>query len=550
MRNVIAGGRGGRLDSPGVIFMRPVISAALAAVLIGCLASAADAKTLVYCSDAAPEGFDPALYVTDATFDASSQALYNRLLEFEPGTTRLRPALAESFDVSDDGLTYTFHIRKGVAFHETPYFTPTRDLNADDVVFSLNRQRDKKNPYYAYTGGVWPYYASMGLDTLIKSIAKVDALTVRIVLTRPDTGFPADLAMDFASILSKEYADSLIKPDKRALLDQKPIGTGPYVFFAAPDGRVTYKANVSYWRGAQKIDYLTFVVMPSAAERYAGLKSGACQVIAAANDETVRAAKGDPKLAVAEVERLDTAYLAFNTTQPPFSDVRVRKALGMAIDRKAIVDAVYGTGAAVARGVLPSSMWSYDASLADPAVDVEGAKALLSEAGVSGLKMKLLATRSPRLYDPDPAKTADMIAKDLAKVGVEATVVTPATLGEYFRQSTAKDRDGAVVIGWTSDNGDPGDYLSLLLGCDAVGSSNRAQWCNASFDDLLKQARATPDSAERLRLYMQAQQIADDQAPLAVIAHTLVQVPMAKAVTGYHADPLGRHNFEGVDLLE
>jgi dipeptide transport system substrate-binding protein len=230
--------------------------------------------------------------------------------------------------------------------------------------------------------------------------------------------------------------------------------------------------------------------------------------------------------------------------------VRVRKALDMAIDRKAIVDAVYGTGAAVARGVLPAIMWSYDASLAEPAVDIEGAKALLSEAGVSGLKMKLLTTRSPRLYDPDPAKTADMIVADLAKIGVVATVSTPETLGEYFRQSTAKDRDGAVVIGWTSDNGDPGDYLSLLLGCDAVGISNRAQWCDASFDDLLKQARATSDSAERLRLYLQAQQIAADQVPLAVIAHTLVQVPMAKAVTGYHADPLGRHNFESVDLAE
>src|SRR5690606_41980023 len=129
--------------------MRLLISAVLVVAGV-CLGAAAQARTLVYCADASPEGFDPARYVSATTLDASSQAIYNRLLEFQPGTTRLQPALAESFEVSPDGLTYTFHLRTGVRFHETAYFTPKRNLNADDVVFSLSRQFDKKNPYYAY----------------------------------------------------------------------------------------------------------------------------------------------------------------------------------------------------------------------------------------------------------------------------------------------------------------------------------------------------------------------------------------------------------------
>jgi dipeptide transport system substrate-binding protein len=222
----------------------------------------------------------------------------------------------------------------------------------------------------------------------------------------------------------------------------------------------------------------------------------------------------------------------------------------MAIDRQAIVNGVYGGAAAVARSVMPSSMWSYDASVAEPVVDIEGARALLAEAGAGSLKMKLLATTSSRLYNPDIARTARMIANDFAKVGVEATVVTPDTLSEYLRQSTSRERDGAVVIGWTSDNGDPDNFLSLLLGCDAVGISNRAQWCESTFDDLLKKARATTDPSERLRLYVDAQRVVAKQAPLTPIAHTLVQVPMSKDVAGYHADPLGHHNFEGVDVSE
>ena len=170
--------------------MRSVIRMAAAAALLVGFVSGASAKTLVYCSEAAPEGFDPARYVTPATFDASSQLLYDRLVEFAPGSTAITPGLAESWDVSPDGRAYTFHLRQNVHFHTTDTFSPKRDFSADDVVFSLTRQKDGKNPWFAYAGGNWPYFDSLGLDTLIRSVDKVDAATVRITLTRADFGLP------------------------------------------------------------------------------------------------------------------------------------------------------------------------------------------------------------------------------------------------------------------------------------------------------------------------------------------------------------------------
>jgi dipeptide transport system substrate-binding protein len=529
--------------------MRSVTSALLAAVLAVGFASAANAKILTYCSEAAPDGFDPAPFLSGATFDASAQVFYDRLTSFVPGSTAVRPGLAESWDISADGKVYTFRLRQGVKFHSTPYFTPSRNLNADDVIFSLNRQRDRKNAWYNYAGGSWPYFSAVGLDTLIKAIEKVDASTVRITLTRADAGVLADLAMDFASILSKEYADSLIKAKAPQQLNTLPIGSGPFVFVSYTPGQGLYMvANRDYFAGVPPISNLNFAITPSLADRLAKLKSGACQVMAAPDAAALAAVKGDPDLVLATAERADVAFLAYNTANPAFADPRVRKALGMAIDRQAIVDQVYGGAANAANTIVPNTMFGYDGKIIGDIHSIDAAKALLAEAGVTGLKIKLLATKTPRPYSPDLAKTATMIAADLGGIGVEATVVTPDLLGDYLRQSADKKRDSAVLIGWTSDNGDPDNFLSLLLSCEAVGQSNRAEWCDPAFSKAITAARAATDPAERARLYSEAQRIILDQSPLTAIAHTLVAVPMRKGVTGVVADPLGRHNFATADI--
>jgi dipeptide transport system substrate-binding protein len=521
----------------------------LAVALLVAVAPGAEARQLTFCNDAPAEGFDPALYTSGATLDASSQAFYDRLVAFAPGSTAIVPALATSWDVSPDGKQYTFHLRDDVNFAAGIGFAPTRPLNADDVVFSLARQSDPKNPYFAYAGGAWPYYTALGLNVLVKSVAKVDAATVRITLTRPDPSILGDLAMDFASIVSKEYADALLKAKTPQLLDSSPIGTGPFIFSRNDNGRVVTVANSGYWGGAPKVDGVTFLPVASPADRLAKLKAGECDVAAEPDAATLKDARSDSDLAVATIERADVATLAFNTTTPPFNDARVRQALGMAIDRQAIVDTVYGGDAVAAKALLPASMAGTNGeAAADETYDVDGAKQLLAAAGVSNLKLKLLATKAPRPYSPDLAATANLIAADLAKVGVEASVEVPDTLGAYLRQSSDKKRDGAVLIGWTSDNGDAASFLALLLSCDGVGKSNRAQWCNADFDKAIDAARRATDPMAEFGGLNEAQSIAAREVPLTALVHGLVAVPMRKGVSGVAADPLGRHNFAKADI--
>jgi dipeptide transport system substrate-binding protein len=230
------------------------------------LSSAASAKTFVYCSEGSPEGFDPGIYTAGTTFDASAHPVYSRLLEFEKGTTKPVAALAESWTISGDGKEYTFKLRPGVKFQTTDFFTPTRTLTADDVIFSIDRQINKENPWNQYVAGAsWEYAAGMGFPELIKSIEKVDDLTVKFVLNRAEAPFLADLAMPFASILSKEYADKLAADGKMEQMNQKPLGTGPFSFVAyQQDAVIRFKKNADYWDGAPKIDDLVFAITTDA----------------------------------------------------------------------------------------------------------------------------------------------------------------------------------------------------------------------------------------------------------------------------------------------
>ncbi|TCD11921.1 ABC transporter substrate-binding protein [Oricola cellulosilytica] len=528
-----------------------IVKTLLAATVLSMgFAAAANAKTLVYCSEGSPEGFDPALYTAGTTFDASSKPIYSGLVQFEPGTTNVVPDLAESWEVSDDGLEYTFKLRPGVKFHSTDYFTPTRDLNADDVIFSFERQMDSENAYNAYVEGAsWEYFNGMSMPDLIESIEKVDDMTVKFVLSRPEAPFVANLGMDFASIFSKEYADQLAEAGNESDLNQKPIGTGPFQFVAyQPDAVIRYKAHPDYYAGKQAIDDLVFAITTDASVRQQKLMAGECHVMPYPNPADVESLKSADGVEVMQQEGLNVGYLAYNTQQAPFDKPEVRKALNMAINKQAILDAVFQGAGQAAKNPIPPTMWSYDDTIEDDPYDPEAAKKMLEEAGVSDLSMKVWAMPVQRPYNPNARRMAELIQEDFAKIGVDVEIVS-YEWGEYLERSKATDRDGAVLLGWTGDNGDPDNFLAVLLGCDAVGGSNRAQWCNDEFNDLVMKAKSG-EQEERAALYKQAQEVFKREAPWATIAHSVVFMPMRDNVEGYVMDPLGGHNFEGVDIAE
>ena len=526
-----------------------VVATALACALVVGAGGALEAKTLVFCSEGSPENFNPQINTTGTSLDAALP-IYNRLVEFERGGTRVNPGVAESWTASEDGKTFTFKLRKGVKFHSSATFKPTRDFNADDVLFSFNRQWKEDHPYYKVSGGAYDYFNDMAMPDLLSAIEKVDDLTVRFVLKEPEAPFIANLGMDFASILSAEYADAMLKAGTPEKVDQEPIGTGPFQFAQyQKDSLIRYKAFAQHWAGKPPLDELVFAITKDAAVRYAKLKAGECHVMPYPAPADLPAMKQDKDITLLSQEGLNVGYLAMNVTKKPFDDKRVRHAINMAIDKKAIITAVYEAAGAPAVNPIPPTMWSYNKAIKDYPYDPEKAKKLLAEAGFpNGFETDLWAMPVQRPYNPNAQRIAELMQADLAKVGIKAEIVS-YEWGEYRKRAQAGEHMMAQ-LGWTGDNGDPDNFLYVLLGCSAAreGGSNIAKWCHKPFDDLLVAAKRTSDMKKRTELYENAQVIFKEEAPWFTIAHSVVYKPVRKEVVDFRVSPFGRHQFDGVSL--
>jgi len=513
------------------------------------LATPLAAKTLVFCSEGSPENFYPGINTTGTSFDASGQ-IYSRIVDFERGTTKVVPGLAEKWDISADGTVYTFHLRKGVKWQSNANFKPTRDMNADDIIFAIERQWKESNPYFKVTSSNHSYFNDMGMPKLLKSVDKVDDYTVKITLNAAEAPFLSDLAMEYAGIQSKEYADAMLKAGTPEKLDQEPIGSGPfYLVQYQKDAIIRYKAFPQFWGGKAKIDDLIFAITPDASVRWAKLQKGECHVMPYPNPADLDAIRKDPNVTVLEQPGLNIGYLAYNTTKKPFDDVRVRKAFNMAMNKQAIIDAVYLSTGVAATNPIPPTMWSYNKNIKDDPYNPEAAKKLLAEAGFpNGLETDLWAMPVQRPYNPNAKRIAELMQADLAKIGVKAEIKS-YEWGEYRKRAQAGEHQTAQ-LGWTGDNGDPDNFLNTLLGCAAAKSngSNIAKFCYQPFEDLVQKAKSTSDQAVRTDLYEKAQVIFKEQAPWFTIAHSVQLKPVRKEVVDFKLSPFGRHSFYGVDI--
>lgn len=507
------------------------------------------AKTFVYCSEASPKIFNPQLATDGATFNASSRTIYNRLVEFDGETTRVVPSLAKSWKVAKNALEYTFYLRKDVPFHTTNYFKPTRNFTADDVLFSFNRMRLKNHPYHSVNGGTYKYFAGMDMGSLIKDLVKIDDYTVKFVLTRPEAPFIANMAMDFASILSQEYATQLIDKKQKEMIDIIPVGTGPFVFNKyIKDSLIRYSAHPRYFKGVAKLEKLVFAITPDANVRTQKLKAGECHFIAEPSPIDIAELKKLKNLKVTEQAGLNIGYLAFNTQKKPFDNPLVRQAINHALNRDLYIEAIYLGHAKKAKNPIPPTMWSYNTKGREYKYNPQRARELLKQAGyASGFETDLWTLPVSRPYNPNGKKMGEMMQADLAKIGVKVNLVT-YKWGEYLKRGSSGEHS-LIQLGWTGDNGDPDNFLYVLLGCAGIeAGSNYARWCNKKFQSLIDRAKVSAEQSVREKLYKQAQNIFKREAPWVTLVHSTVFKAMSEKVQGYQQSPFGSESFYNVDL--
>ena len=532
------------------------ILAAAAALSLSALLQpgAAGAQTLVVCSEASPDFLNPQFSSQNTAYDVAAQ-IYDRLVATERGGSQIIPSLAESWTISEDGLTYIFKLRHGVKWHTNKSFTPTRDFNADDVVFSVMRMFDENHPYYKVGGTNYQFFGEIVKPSL-KAIEKVDDYTVKVTLTRPYAPLLSALSVEPMSILSAEYADAMTKANTQDLVNQAPIGTGPFSLVAyQKDATVRFRAVPDHWTKAvgnkdrmALVNDLIFVITPDASVRYAKVKSGECQIARYPNPGDLPAMRTDPNLTLLSGSIADQSFLAFNQQKKPFDDKRVREALVYATNIPAIIDAVYqGTGKQAA-AIVPPSLWSHNDTLKPRPYDPAKAKALLTEAGFpNGFKTVLWAIPVVRAYMPNGRRAAELIQADWAKVGVEAQIQS-YEWGEYLKRGRAGDHE-VGMFGYTWDYPDPSQILLSGWTCDGVKTgANRARWCNQEFSDLLTKANTITDQAERTKMFMRMQEIFQEDVGGLLFANAQAFTPVRKEVKDYKIHFFGGQPFVGVSL--
>jgi cationic peptide transport system substrate-binding protein len=509
--------------------------------------SKTDPNGIVYCSEGSPASFNPQLDTSGTTVDASSHQIYDRLIDFDPVTGDIVPALATSWLVSDNGKTYTFQLRKEVAFHQIKTFKPTRFFNADDVLFSINRWRLTDHPFHNISGGRYPYTDSLDLGGLITQIKRLNGYRVEITLNKPESSFLANLATDFSVMLSAEYADKLISRNQKKLIDYKPVGTGPYQLASyRKDRYIRFTKHLEHWRGIELTDKLIFDITPSSSLRLAKLLTGECDAIALPAHSELEVIRQQENLVLDEKPGLNIGFWAFNTSKPPFNNPKVRRALGMAIDKNVLLETIYFNSAIAAKNIVPPTSWAFQADVKSLNYNPIAAKKLLREQGIpEGFSMTVWAMPVQRAYNPNAIKMAELIQAYLQEVGIQVKIISYEW--STFRERLTDGLHDSVLIGWSADNGDPDNFYRPLLSCAAIDSgTNRAMWCSQEYDLLINQALKYTAISERTYFYGKANELLAEQLPLIPIAHASRYQAHRKELNGLVINPYGGVRFGGV----
>ncbi|MGL5242703.1 MAG: ABC transporter substrate-binding protein SapA [Kluyvera ascorbata] len=500
----------------------------------------------VYCVSGQVNTFNPQKAGSGLIVDTLAAQLYDRLLDVDPYTYRLVPELAESWEVLDNGATYRFHLRHNVQFQTTRWFTPSRALNADDVVFTFERIFDRQHPWHNVNGSAFPYFDSLQFADSVQSVRKLDSHTVEFRLARPDASFLWHLATHYASVMSAEYAARLTQEDRQEQLDRQPVGTGPFQLDEYRAGQyIRLQRHPQFWRGTPLMPQVVVDLGSGGTGRLSKLLTGECDVLAWPAASQLTILRDDPRLRLTLRPGMNIAYLAFNTDKPPLNNPEVRHALSLAINNQRLMQSIYYGTAETAASILPRASWAYDNEAKITEYNPKEARRRLQALGLDKLTLRLWVPTSSQAWNPSPLKTAELIQADMAQIGVKVIIVP---VEGRFQEARLMDMNHDLTLsGWATDSNDPDSFFRPLLSCAAINSqTNFAHWCNREFDNVLRKALDSQQLASRIDAYDEAQQILARELPILPLASSLRLQAYRYDIKGLVLSPFGNASFAGV----
>ena len=496
--------------------------------LAGCGRSPELGQTLIYAQPEDPKTLDPIhTDITEAVHVITN--LFDTLVTYDETTTQLVPALAQRWETSPDGLVWTFYLRPGVTFHDG---TP---CDAEAVKTSLQRLILPEHPLVF--DPVRPYQSAY---RMIASVEAPQPLVVRLTLHHPSAVLLANLAMFPASIVSptalRRYG---------AAFAEHPVGTGPFHLVQWDrEEQIVCAAFDNHWRGRPRIDHLIWVPVRENATRVQRLQRGEIHLTDSLTPVELDALARDERITVQEEVGLNVAYLSMNLEKPPLDDLRIRKAIYLAIDKRALIQVGYGGHAEPAISLVPPAMWGHDSTLVDLPYDVEQARRLVREvASERGLTLPIPLTlavmNQARLYLPQPLAIQGFLKDALREIGIDLAIEA-RDVNQHFEHLMA-GRHQLGLAGWNSDNSDPDNFLYSLLDPDNISEAgnNLSRYRNAQFHELMLAGQREMDPDRRLEIYRQAQRLVQADLPVVPLAHTRLRAAMRRGLAGYRLHPTG-----------
>ncbi len=479
---------------------------------------------------------DPA-QMSDIESAQVAAQVYEGLARFKHGSVEVEPCLAEKWEVSDDGLEWTFHLRPDIRFHDGS------PCNADAVVYSVMRQIDENHE--AHVSGRMRYANLLFGDSsstetaLVTSVEAVDPATVRFKLARPYMPFLQNLAMTQASIISPTAARTLGDD-----LNTTMVGTGPYRLREyRRDQRIAVVRSSNYWGEAGKLDEIQFRVLRDPNTRLNSVRRGDSDVIGGIEPYSLELLEEDKNVKVLSEPSMNLGYIALNCDRPPLDNPKVRLAINYAIDREFIAEVLFNRTSVIATGIIPPGMLGYDPNRPGYPYDPERARKLLAEAGYPGGFEVVFSTHNrARIYSPVGIRLSERIQQDLALVGIRAKLDQMEFPTFLERQ---KSREYTMSnSGWISDNGDPDNFLFELVGRE----DNSLNYENPEATRLMRQAAAEKDVARREQMYQEAEAMVAQSPPMVPLNHAKQIMAIRKGIDGFIMHPTGVNRLDTVTV--